>query len=168
MNSGRNYSLFTITGRPADATHQPVADIAVVDTRYFQTMQVPLVVRTQFQRTRHLQDASRRGHRSDGSRTRYWPDSDPVGQELNSVLAAVCKGLTIVGIAGDIKSDGYDSPTVPHIYVSLGQFAPVNAVVFLRSRNVATRAARRRRAPTQWKASRPTFPCTASSPWIRL
>jgi len=43
MNSGRNYSLFTITGRPADATHQTVADIAVVDTRYFETMEVPLV-----------------------------------------------------------------------------------------------------------------------------
>jgi putative ABC transport system permease protein len=43
-------------------------------------------------------------------------------------------GLTIVGVAGDIKSDGFEAPSVPHIYVALGQFAPVNAVVFLRSR----------------------------------
>jgi putative ABC transport system permease protein len=40
-------------------------------------------------------------------------------------------------VAGDIKSDGFESPSVPHIYVALGQFAPVNAVVFLRSRGDA-------------------------------
>ena len=44
------------------------------------------------------------------------------------------QGVTIVGVVGDIKSDGFDAPSVPHIYVPLGQFAPVNAVVFLRSR----------------------------------
>ena len=44
------------------------------------------------------------------------------------------KGLVIIGVAGDIKSDGFDAPSVPHIYVPMGQFAPVNAVVFLRSR----------------------------------
>jgi putative ABC transport system permease protein len=37
-------------------------------------------------------------------------------------------------VVGDIKSDGFEAPSVPHIYVALGQFAPVNAVVFLRSR----------------------------------
>jgi putative ABC transport system permease protein len=42
------------------------------------------------------------------------------------------QGLTIIGIVGDIKSDGFEAPSVPHIYVPLGQFAPVNAVVFLR------------------------------------
>ena len=44
------------------------------------------------------------------------------------------KGLTIVGVVGDIKSDGSDAPSVPHIYVHMRQFAPVNAVVFLRSK----------------------------------
>src|SRR5262249_6508576 len=42
----------------------------------------------------------------------------------------------IVGVVGDIRSDGFESPSVPHIYVCLGQFAPVNAVVFLRSRAI--------------------------------
>ena len=44
------------------------------------------------------------------------------------------QGLTIIGVVGDIKSDGFEAPSVPHIYVALGQFAPVNAVVFLRSK----------------------------------
>ena len=137
MNSGRNYSLFTITGRPADAEHQPVADIAVIDTRYFQTMQVPLVSGRNFSeldtyKTRAVAVIDRK------LAQQYWPDSDPVGQELKFGFGRGLQGVTIVGIAGDIKSDGYESPSVPHIYVALGQFAPVNAVVFLRSRNVTT------------------------------
>jgi putative ABC transport system permease protein len=38
---------------------------------------------------------------------------------------------------GDIKSDGFEAASVPHIYVALGQFAPINAVLFLRSRSDA-------------------------------
>jgi putative ABC transport system permease protein len=133
MNSGRNYSIFSITGRPADATHQPVADIAVIDSRYFQTMQVPLVSGRNFSeldtyKTRAVAVIDRElAHE-------YWPDSDPVGQELKFGFGRGLQGVTIVGIAGDINSDGYDAPSVPHIYVALGQFAPLNAVVFLRSR----------------------------------
>ncbi len=136
MNSGRNYSLFTITGRPADAAHQPVADIAVVDTRYFQTMEVPVVAGRNFS---DLDTFKTRGVAVIDQKLakQYWPDSDPIGQELKFNFGRGLQGLTIVGIAGDIKSDGYESPSVPHIYVALGQFAPVNAVVFLRSRSVA-------------------------------
>jgi putative ABC transport system permease protein len=43
--------------------------------------------------------------------------------------------VTIIGVAGDVKSDGFEAASVPHIYVPLGQFAPVNAVVFLRSKS---------------------------------
>ncbi len=68
---------------------------------------------------------------------RYWPDENPVGQQVNFGFGAGIKGVTIVGVVGDIKSDGFDAPSVPHIYVPLGQFAPVNAVVFLRSRGDA-------------------------------
>jgi predicted permease len=137
MNSGRNYSVFTITGRPVDATHQPVADIAVIDTHYFQTMEVPLVSGRNFNdldtyKTRPVAVIDQKLARQ------YWPDSDPIGQELKFNFGRGSQGLTIVGIAGDIKSAGYDSPSVPHIYVSLGQFAPLNAVVFLRSRSVST------------------------------
>src|SRR4029077_13476150 len=44
------------------------------------------------------------------------------------------QGITIVGVVGDIKSDGFEAPSVPHIYVHMRQFAPVNAVVFIRSK----------------------------------
>ncbi len=133
MNSGRNYSPFTIQGRPTESEHGPVADIAVVDKEYFRTMEVPLLSGRNFTdfdtyETKPVAVVDQTLAR------RYWPEQNPIGQELKFSFGRGLQGLTIVGIAGDIKSDEFEAPSVPHIYVALGQFAPVNAVVFLRSR----------------------------------
>jgi predicted permease len=134
MNSGRNYSPFSIQGRPTESERNPVADIAVVDTQYFHTMEVPLITGRNFTdldtyKTKPVAVIDQTLAR------RYWPNENPLGQELKFSFGRGLQGLTIVGVAGDIKSDGFESPSVPHIYVALGQFAPVNAVVFLRSRD---------------------------------
>jgi predicted permease len=133
MNSGRNYSSFSIQGRARESERGPIADIAVVDTKYFRTMEVPLITGRNFTE-------------SDTNKTqavavidqilarRYWPDENPLGQQVKFGFGRGLEGVTIVGVVGNIKSDGFEAPSVPHIYVALGQFAPVNAVVFLRSR----------------------------------
>ena len=133
MNSGRNYSQFSIQGRATESERNPIADIAVVDSRYFRTMEVPLITGRDF--------AGSDTHKTqpvaviDETLARqYWPDRNPLGQQLKFGFGRGLQGVTIVGVVGDIKSDGFEAPSVPHIYVALGQFAPVNAVVFLRSR----------------------------------
>jgi len=136
MNSGRNYSPFSIQGRPADSERGPVADIAVVDTEYFRTMEVPLVTGRNFT----VSDTNKTqtvGVIDQTLARRYWPGENPLGQQIKFGFGVGIQGVTIVGVVGDIKSDGFDAPSVPHIYVPLGQFAPVNAVVFLRSRSDA-------------------------------
>jgi predicted permease len=132
MNPGRNYSPFSIQGRATESERGPVADIAVVDTEYFRTMEVPLITGRNFTasdtyKTKPVAVIDQTLAR------RYWPGQNPLGQELKFAFGRGLQGLTIVGVAGDIKSDGFEAPSVPHIYVALGQFAPVNAVVFLRS-----------------------------------
>ena len=136
MNSGRNYSSFSIQGRPTESERGPVADIAVVDKEYFRTMEVPLMSGRNFTdsdtyKTKPVAVIDQTLAR------RYWPGQNPLGQELKFGFGRGLQGLTIVGVAGDIKSDGFEAPSVPHIYVGLGQFAPINAVVFLRSRRDA-------------------------------
>jgi predicted permease len=133
MNSGRNYSQFSIQGRPTESERSPVADIAVVDANYFLTMEVPLIAGRNFAesdtyKTRPVAVIDQT------LKNRYWPNEDPLGQQLKFGFGRGVQGVTIIGVAGDIKSDGFEAPNVPHIYVPLGQFAPVNAVVFLRSR----------------------------------
>jgi predicted permease len=134
MNSGRNYSRFSIQGRATESERSPIADIAVVDAQYFRTMEVPLITGRNFSeldtyKTQPVAVIDQTLARQ------YWPGQDPVGQQVKFGFGRGIQGVTIVGVAGDVKSDGFEAPSVPHIYVALGQFAPVNAVVFLRSKS---------------------------------
>ncbi len=133
MNSGRNYSHFSIQGRPSDSERSPVADIAVVDSNYFPTMEVPLISGRNFT-TSDTYKTNPVAVIDQTLASSYWPAQNPLGQQLKFGFGRGVQGVTIIGVAGDIKSDGFEAPSVPHIYVSLGQFAPVNAVVFLRSK----------------------------------
>jgi predicted permease len=136
MNSGRNYSPFTIQGRPVESERGPIADIAVVDSQYLRTMEVPLIAGRNFTdldtyKTQPVAVIDQTLARQ------YWPGENPLGQQLKFGFGRGLQGVTIVGVVGEIKSDGFEAPSVPHIYVALGQFAPINAVVFLRSRTDA-------------------------------
>jgi predicted permease len=133
MNSGRNYSQFSIQGRPTETEGGPIADIAVVDAQYFATMEVPLLSGRNFTSLDTYKTQAVAVIDQTLAR-RYWKNENPVGQQITFGFGRGTQGVTIVGISGDIKSDGFEAPSVPHIYVPLGQFAPVNAVVFLRSR----------------------------------
>jgi predicted permease len=136
MNSGRNYSPFSIPGRADDSERNPVADIAIVDTGYFHAMEVPLMAGRNFT----VSDTSTTQAVAVIDQTlarRYWPEQDPIGQQVKFAFGPGPKGVTIVGVVGDVKSDGFEAASVPHIYVALGQFAPVNAVLFLRGRGDA-------------------------------
>ena len=134
MNSGRNYSQFSIQGRATETERGPIADIAVVDTQYFRTMEVPLITGRNFSEldTYKTQPV---GVIDQALARQYWPGQDPVGQQVKFGFGRGTQGVTIIGVAGDVKSDGFEAASVPHIYVPLGQFAPVNAVVFLRSKS---------------------------------
>jgi putative ABC transport system permease protein len=133
MNSGRNYSPFSIQGRATESERGPIADIAVVDAQYFRTMEVPLITGRNFTdldtyKTQPIAVIDQTLARQ------YWPRENPLGQQVKFGFGRGTQGVTIVGVVGDIKSDGFEAPSVPHIYIVLGQFAPVNAVVFLRNR----------------------------------
>jgi putative ABC transport system permease protein len=107
-----------------------------VDANYFRTMEVPLITGRIFT-TSDTYQTQPVAVIDQTLLRQYWPQENPVGQQLKFGFGRGVQGVTIVGVVGDIKSDGFEAPTVPHIYVALGQFAPVNAVVFLRSRSDA-------------------------------
>jgi predicted permease len=133
MNSGRNYSQFSIQGLATESERNPIADIAVVDAQYFRTMEVPLITGRNFT-TLDTYKTQPVAVIDQTLARQYWQEKNPLGQQLKFGFGRGVQGVTIVGVVGDIKSDGFEAPSVPHIYVALGQFAPVNAVVFLRSR----------------------------------
>ena len=80
----------------------------MVDTQYFRTMEVPLMAGRNFSAT----DTSTTQAVAVIDQTlarRYWPDQDPLGQQVKFGFGAGSKGVTIVGVVGDIKSDGFEA-----------------------------------------------------------
>ena len=134
MNSGRNNSPFAIQGRPSESEQGPIADIALVDTQYFRALEVPLVNGRVFTDSDTFKNQQVVVIDQTLSR-RYWPNESPLGQHLKLGQNPQAPWVTIVGVVGDIKSDGFDAPSVPHIYMPLRQAAPFNAVVFIRSKS---------------------------------
>ena len=60
---------------------------------------------------------------------RYWPDRDPVGVfgHLNNPKGG---RFQVVGVVGDVKNNGLDSPTVPEIYLHSAA-SPMNPMHFV-------------------------------------
>ena len=137
MNSTRgNQSTFLIENRAAESERVPVAEVASVSSSYFDVLKTPLKKGRVFiegdnsttQRVAVINEALAR---------RYWPDADPVGQHIKlgsgRTLRNGASDMTIVGVVGDIRSDGFDTASAPRIYVSEPQAPAYGSVVYLRT-----------------------------------
>jgi predicted permease len=132
-------SPFLIEGRASNLEHIPVAEIASVTPAYFSVLKSALIA------GRLFTDADNaKGQQvvliDETLAHRYWPnsDSDALGQRLQ--IGADRRGemaasplFTIVGVVGNIKSDGLDAASPPHIYRAAYQSPPYGAVVYLRT-----------------------------------
>jgi predicted permease len=130
---------FVIENRALDSERIPVAEIASVSPSYFSVLKTPLITGrffadsddTKGQQVALIDETLAR---------RYWPDSDAVGQRLRLAVpslrnqnAAQNPWLTIVGVVANIKSDGFDAASAPHIYRSVYQAPSYAGVVYLRT-----------------------------------
>jgi putative ABC transport system permease protein len=140
MDSKPTKSPFRIEGRASDLERIPVAEVASVTPAYFSVLNTPLIA------GRFFTDADNaKGQHviliDETLAHRYWPnaDSDAIGQRLQLGPAfqgtsfAAASTFTIVGVVGNIKSDGFDAASPPHIYRAVYQSPPYGAVVYLRT-----------------------------------
>ncbi len=133
LGQARNGFPFTIQGRPADSERAPVAEFAAASPEYFHVLQVPLLAGRNFAES-DVDKAQQVVLIDQTLRRRYWPDEDPLGKQVKIGPAnAQNRWLTIVGVVGDIKSDGFDAPNAPHIYLPVRQSPGYASVIYLRS-----------------------------------
>jgi putative ABC transport system permease protein len=133
LSSGRNGFPFTIVGRPTDSERAPVAEFASISPDYLQVLQIPLLAGRNFAEADT--DKSQQVVLIDRTlQRRYWPNEDPLGKQVSfGGRPGQNPTFTVVGVVGDIKSDGFDAPTAPHIYLPVRQSPGYASVVFLRS-----------------------------------
>jgi predicted permease len=135
MGGGRNGFPFTIEGRPDDSKSTPIAEFAGVSPTYFDILGTPLIQGRVF--VDSDEPSSLRVAIIDQTlANRYWPAQNPLGQHIqfNGPPIAQNPWVTIVGVVGDVKSDGFEAPLAPHIYLPAFQGPPYASVLFLRTR----------------------------------
>ena len=130
---GQNF-ITAENAHPA-AGEVPDANYVVVGPHYFKTMQIP-IIRGRIFSDFDTQSSEPAAIISQSLGTKYWPGQDPIGKRLKISGDAddnTQPWRTVVGVAGNVRSDGQYWPFRPEIYVPYTQFPwilyPRNIVV---------------------------------------
>jgi putative ABC transport system permease protein len=95
---------FTIVGQPPPGPGQePVVDVKVCDNGFFRALNVPLL-RGRLFTDGEMREASHVVIINETMAHRYFPDSDPIGRQVNIAMMSPIVPTTIIGIVGDIKN----------------------------------------------------------------
>jgi putative ABC transport system permease protein len=113
---------FVIEGRPAPRLgDEPGADIRVTDSKYFSTMGIPLLAGRVFTELDNAASARVVVINHTLART-FWPNENPIGQRITMKDWGPPLTGEIVGVVGDVKTNGLDEQVGPMIYWSYYQF----------------------------------------------
>jgi putative ABC transport system permease protein len=117
VGANPNETPFDIEGRTPDAARRPRGDVRVVSPRYFEALDIPVLLGRAFNPLDHREAA--RVVMINQAMVRYWDGSDPVGSRLS-----VDNGTTwwtVVGVVGDVRQFGLDRAAVPQAFIPLAQ-----------------------------------------------
>jgi predicted permease len=129
--TGWRPSDLTIEGQVAAPGNAPQAELANVGPGYFHVLGMRL-------RTGRLL-----GEADDGTNPvavidetaarHFWPDQDPVGRHFAIGYGAKPQWITVVGVVNDMRTDGFDAPAAPHVFISAYHRSLMGLTVLLRS-----------------------------------
>ena len=118
--SGWNGQFFTILDDPNPPAGQvPAANYVVIGPHYFRAMEIPL------RRGRSFNDHDTQSGESvvivnEELARSYWPGQNPLGKQLR--IGGQGPWRTVVGVAGDVLSQGRDGGFNPELYIPYQQF----------------------------------------------
>jgi putative ABC transport system permease protein len=123
-------AALVIEDRAADSSQGVTAEVIRVSPDYFMLMQCPLI------RGRFFLESDESGKQEvaiidETTARRYWSGIDPVGRRfrmgVNPRLPWVTVVVVVVGIVTDMKQDGLDTDSVPHIFRPIYQQSPLRS-----------------------------------------
>jgi predicted permease len=133
LGEPRNSFPFTIEGRNVESQRTPVASGGSVGPEFFTVLQTPLESGRFFNDADNLQSQGVAVIDETLAR-RYWPGESPLGHRVKfGTIQSLAPWKTIVGVVGDIKTNGFDAPTPPHIYSSVYQNIGYAMTLYLRT-----------------------------------
>jgi putative ABC transport system permease protein len=138
MNGWAGWSFVTADHPNPPAGETPDANYVVIGAHYFRTMGIPLRLGRSFS-DGDTPTSERVVIVSDSLARRQWPGEDPIGKRLKVGSDPSDKNLpwlTVVGVAGNVRSEGEFAPFIPELYVPYTQYPWI-----LRPRHLVVRTA---------------------------
>jgi len=123
---------FTIEDRPDDSAPTPL-QFAAVTSDYFSVLGTPIIDGRVFAESDNAE--SPRVVLVDKTMVdRFWPDQSPIGKHLKfGRRDSNAPWMTVAGVVGNIKTDGFDQPDQPHVYLALLQNPGYAMAVYLKT-----------------------------------
>jgi len=105
----------------ADESVLPQVQIAAVSPDYFSVLGTPLVEGRFFSESDET-ESPRVALVDRAAVKRFWPDENPIGKHIKfGRRDSRTSWVSVVGVVGDIKTDGVDVPEQPHVYMAILQ-----------------------------------------------
>lgn len=118
--TGWNGTYFTTAENPNPPVGEvPDANYVIVGPDYFRTMQIPLHRGRGFN-DHDTQSAERVVIVNEKLARTFWPGQDPLGKQLR--VGDDSPWLSVIGVAGDVLSQGADGGIHSEMYVPVGQY----------------------------------------------
>ena len=133
MAGRQGITIFTIEGDSVTNDNIPTVQVGNVSPDYFQTIEIPL------KSGRFFTDADDRKAPpvviiDEALAERYFANRNPVGQRIRpGGPTSTQPWMTIVGIVGNVKSDGFDQPDQPHLYFTIFQNPSKALAIYLKT-----------------------------------
>jgi predicted permease len=124
LNGNGSHQPIAVEGQPVvPMSEQPEVDVRVISPGYMSALRVPVL------RGRDLDDTDIAGRPqttviSASLAKQFWPHENPIGKHISlTFFPGVVR--EVVGVVGDVKSDGLDQTRTPEtLYVPLAQLTP--------------------------------------------
>lgn len=130
--------IFNIEDQPATDQNVPRTKFSAVSADYFRVLATPLVRGRFFAPSDDL-DAPRVVLIDEALAHRYFPNTDPVGRRVKpGPRDGNAPWMTIAGVVGNIKTDGFDKADQPHLYLPVLQSPGYAMAVYLRTEGSPT------------------------------
>jgi predicted permease len=124
MYGWAGWSFVTADHPNPPAGETPDANYVVIGPHYFRTMGIPLRLGRIFS-DGDTPTTERVVIVSESLARKQWPGEDPIGKRLKVSADPSDKGLpwlSVVGVAGNVRSEGQYAPFVPELYVPYTQY----------------------------------------------
>lgn len=133
LANARNPFQFSLPDEPARTQHKG-AEYAAVSPNYLRVLKAPLL-RGRFFKEQDCATSKRVIVVDEAFVRKYSPRRNAVGRRVVAGLPG--RDWEIVGVVGDLRSEGLHSPALPHVYFSIYQNSGFELALFLRTRQNA-------------------------------